>query len=359
MKKCLAVLLFTVFSAGAFSAGVHADAIDDYIHAEMVQQNVPGLSLAIMRDGHIVRAQGYGFANLEHSVPVHPDTVFKTGAVGMQFTATAVMFLVEDGKLRLDDSVRKYLPNAPRSWAPITIRQLLNHTSGLPQTPNGDFRVEYTNDELLDIIYKQELNFPAGTRWHFSYADYVVLGMIVNKVSGEFFVDLLSKRLFKPLGMQTARLIDDSAIVPNRAAGYQGQDGELRNADWVSAAANSGGDGPLFLSALDFAAWDAGLLKGGRAQAGIMGRHCTSCPAAERPHLSLWFRLVSRAQRRPGRPVSQRQLAGFPSLHHSLSGRQADGSRAGEQREWQSRQDRPSCGGHGGCQARTSCRCAN
>lgn len=258
MKKFLAVFLLFI----SFPTSVRADAIDDYIHAEMAQQNVPGLSLAIMREGQIVRTQGYGFANLEHSVPVRPDTVFKTGAIGMQFTATAVMFLVEDGKLQLDDSIRKYLPNVPRSWAPITIRQLLNHTSGLPITPNGEFGTNYTDDELLGIIAKQELNFPAGTRWHFSYADYVVLGFLVNKVSGEFHVDFLTKRLFKPLNMQTARLMDDIAIIPNRAAGYAVRDGELRNAEWVSPAANSGGDGALYLSALDFVNWDAGLLKG-------------------------------------------------------------------------------------------------
>src|SRR5690242_19978001 len=125
VKRLLAVLLLTG-CAGA----VRADAIDDYINAEIARQHVPGLALAIMRHGQLVRAQGYGFANLEHRVPVHPDTVFESGALGMQFTAVAVMFLVEDGKLRLDDSLRKYLLEAPRTWAPITVRNLLDHTSG-------------------------------------------------------------------------------------------------------------------------------------------------------------------------------------------------------------------------------------
>jgi CubicO group peptidase (beta-lactamase class C family) len=170
------------------------------------------------------------------------------------------MFLVEDGKLRLDESIRTYLPEAPRSWAPITVRHLLNHTSGLPATPNGEFRTDYTDDELLRIIYKQELNFPAGTRWRFSYVDYVTLGFLIKKVSGVFYADLLAKRLFAPLGMQTARLMDYRAVVPNRAAGYQLIDGELRNQEWVSPTANSTADGSLLLSALDFARWDAGLL---------------------------------------------------------------------------------------------------
>jgi CubicO group peptidase (beta-lactamase class C family) len=222
----------------------------------------PGLALAIMRHGQLVRVQGYGLANLEHSVPVHPDTIFKSGALGMQFTAVAAMLLVEDGKLSLDDSVRKYLPEAPRTWAPITIRTLLNHTSGLPSFPNGEFRTDYTDEQLLGIIYNQELNFPAGTRWKFSYAGYVTLGLLINRVSGEFYADLLASRVFAPLGMHTARLIDELAVIRNRAAGYELHNGELRNAEWVSPTANSTADGSLYLSALDYAHWDAGLLGG-------------------------------------------------------------------------------------------------
>lgn len=254
MNKLLAVLLFA-----GFAGGLRADAIDDYINTEIARRNVPGFALVIMRHGRLVRAQGYGFANLEHHVPVHPDTLFKTGAVGKQFTAVAVMLLVEDGKLRLDESVRTYLPDAPRTWAPITVRQLLDHTSGLPPYPNGEFRRDYTDDELLGIIYKQELSFPAGSRWGYSYTGYVTLGMLITKVSGEFYADLLARRVFAPLGMQTARLIDGIAIVPNRAAGYEMRDGELRNAEWVSPTANSTADGSLYLSLLDYARWEAGL----------------------------------------------------------------------------------------------------
>jgi len=254
MRMFLAVLLFA-----GFAAGPRADAIDDYINAEIARQNVPGLALAIMRHGQLVRAQGYGFANLEHHVPVHPDTLFKSGALGKQFTAVAVMLLVEDGKLGLDESARKYLPDAPRSWAPITVRQLLNHTSGLPPYPAGEFRVDYTDDELLGIIYKQPLSFPPGSRWGYSYTAYVTLGILITRVAGEFYADLLARRVFAPLGMQTARLIDELAVVPNRAAGYELRDGELRNAEWVSPTANSTADGSLYLSLLDYARWEAGL----------------------------------------------------------------------------------------------------
>jgi CubicO group peptidase (beta-lactamase class C family) len=255
MKIVLAVL-----ACAGFVGAVRADAIDDYINAEMARQQVPGLALAVLRQGQLVRAQGFGFANLEHQVPVHPDTVFEIGSTGMQFTAVAVLFLVEDGKIRLDDSVRKYLPEAPASWAPITVRNLLNHTSGLPSTPDGEFRRDYTDEELLGILYKQELNFPPGAHWNFSYTDYVTLGFLIKRVSGEFYGALLQRRIFGPLGMRTARLIDNLAVVPNRAAGYQLDGGVLRNQDWVSTTANTTADGSLMLSVLDYARWDAALL---------------------------------------------------------------------------------------------------
>jgi CubicO group peptidase (beta-lactamase class C family) len=255
MKKLLVLVLF----AGCATC-VRADAIDDYINVEMARQHVPGLALAVMRHGQLVRVQGYGLANLEHQVPVHPDTLFQSGAIGKQFTAVAVLLLVEDGKLRLDDSIRKYLPDAPRSWAPITIRQLLNHTSGLPTNPDGDIRAEYTDDELLRTIYQQQPNFAPGTRWSYSNNAYVTLGIVIKKVSGVRYSDLLAQRVFAPLGMQTARQIDDRAVLPNRAAGYEFRNGALRNQDWVSRTANSTADGTLYLSALDYARWEAGVI---------------------------------------------------------------------------------------------------
>lgn len=252
-------MLLGMLLCAIYTSNLRADPVDDYIKAEMAAQNVPGLALVVMKRGTPLRVQSYGYANLEHTVPVHPDTLFKTGAVGMQFTAAAVMLLVEDGKLRLDDSVRKYLTEAPKSWQPITIRQMLNHTSGLPATPNGDFRAEYTDDELLGIIYKEELNFSAGARWRFSYVDYLALGMIIKRVTGEYYADLLAKRLFTPLGMRTARPISDLDVIANRAAGYEFHKGALRNAEWISQVANSTADGSLYLSPLDYVAWGAAM----------------------------------------------------------------------------------------------------
>ena len=236
-----------------------ADPIDEIVGKEMVRGQVPGIAIGIVQHGRPIRMQGYGFANIEHNVPVHVDTLFKTGAIGMQFTAAAIMLLVEDGRIGLDEPVRKYLPEVPESWQPITIRHLLNHMSGIAATPNGDFRADYTDAQLLGIITAQDLNFRTGTRWRFSYADYIMLGFVIKRVTGDFYADFLRKRVFDPVGMRSARGIDEMTIIPNRAAGYELRDGRLRNAEWISPTANSTADGSLYLSVLDYAAWASAI----------------------------------------------------------------------------------------------------
>ncbi|BAV63360.1 serine hydrolase domain-containing protein [Sphingobium cloacae] len=253
---------FLAVALASLPLSARADVVDDYLQAAMARQDIPGLAIAVTREGRLLRAQGYGFANLEHKVPVHADTLFKSGAIGMQLTAAAVMLLVEDGKIRLDDSIRTYLPEVPESWQPVTIRHLLNHISGIPATPNGDFRTDYSDEQLLAIITKQDLNFAAGSRWRFSYADYIVLGFMIKRVSGEYYADFLSRRVFVPLGMRTARAIDELAVIPNRAAGYERREKGLQNAEWISSTANSTADGSLYLSPLDYAAWAEGMASG-------------------------------------------------------------------------------------------------
>lgn len=240
-----------------------ADPVDDLVAKEMQRGQVPGVAVGVIDHGVMRKVQGYGLASLELGVPVQPSTLFKTGATGMQFTAAGILLLAEDGKIALDDPVRKYLPELPRTWAGVTIRQLLNHTSGVPATPSGDFQKEYTEAELLKLIGGQEINFRPGTRWRFSYAGYVVLGFVISRVTGENFAPFLQKRLFGPAGMAKARGIDELAVIPDRAAGYEVREGKLRNAEKISATANSTADGSLYLSALDYVAWAQAMARGG------------------------------------------------------------------------------------------------
>jgi CubicO group peptidase (beta-lactamase class C family) len=237
------------------------DKIDRFVADEMQRQHVPGVGVAVIQRGQVLKAQGYGLANLELRVPVSADTMFQSGSLGKQFTATAVMLQVEDGKLALSDPLTKFFPDAPAAWRNITVRHLLTHTSGIPDYTEGvvDLRKDYTEDELAKFAFGLPLEFPAGTRWNYSNTGYVLLGIIVHKVSGSFYGDVLATRVFKPLGMATARVIDEADIIPNRAAGYQLEKGEVKNQDWVAPKLNTTADGSLYFSLRDLIAWDAGV----------------------------------------------------------------------------------------------------
>jgi CubicO group peptidase (beta-lactamase class C family) len=268
-------LLLSVFLAGFASADPPGPSdimarVDDVVRTEMQRQNVPGVALGIVRKGDVIAAKGYGDANVELNVPVTAETIFQSGSVGKQFTATAVMLQVEDGKLALDDSITKYFTDAPSSWRPITVRRLLTHTSGIPDyesqvSSSGDgakvidYWRDYTEEEMTKIAYSMPLAFAPGSRWSYSNTNYVLLGILVHKVSGRFYGDVLKDRVFTPLGMKTARIISEADIVPHRAAGYRLVTGELKNQEWVSPSLNSTADGSLYLSMLDFIAWDRGL----------------------------------------------------------------------------------------------------
>ena len=235
--------------------------IDSVVKAEMGRQRIPGVAVAVVRGGEVMLAKGYGEANVEHHVPVTPETVFQSGSVGKQFTSTAVMLLVQDGKLALTDSITKFFPGAPASWKGITVRHLLTHTSGIPDytTDAMDYRRDYTEDDIAQMAFKLTPEFPPGSRWNYSNTGYVLLGFIIHKVSGQFYGDVLRDRVFKPLGMQSARVISEADIVPHRAAGYQLVKGELKNQEWVSPSLNTTADGSLYLSLQDYIAWDRGL----------------------------------------------------------------------------------------------------
>ena len=252
--------LVLLLSVTSFAQNGVATKVDDYISAEMKAQQIPGLSLAVIKNGEIVLARGFGLANVEHQVPTKPETIFQSGSMGKQFTATAVMMLVEEGKLSLDDKITKYFTDGPETWNKITVRHLLTHTSGMTDYPDDfDLRRDYTEDELVQRIKPIPLAFQPGEKWSYSNLAYVMLGVLIHKVSGKFYGDFLQERIFKPLGMSTARVISEADIVPNRAAGYRVANGQLKNQDWVSPSLNTTADGALYLTVYDMAKWDAAL----------------------------------------------------------------------------------------------------
>lgn len=248
---------------------VRADALDDAIQREMQRRQVPGLAVVVVKDGKIVREQGYGLANVEHGVPVTPDTVFQSASTGKPFTAALVLLLEKDGRLKLDDPISRYLHDTPKAWEGITIRHLLTHTSGLgdPYT-RIDLRKDYTDEELIALEASMPLLFAPGERFAYSNAGYHLLGFISKRVGGKFFGDQLQERIFTPLGMTTAGVISESDIVPGRAAGYERIDGKLQNQRWVAPSLNRTADGTIQLSARDLARWSIALDGDGILDAG-------------------------------------------------------------------------------------------
>jgi len=235
----------------------------------MHNRHIPGVSLAVVRDGQIIKARGYGFANVELNAPATKATVYEIGSNTKQFTATAIMMLVEQGKVRLDDGIRKYFPEAPEAWNPITIRHLLSHTSGIQNhvAVPGYLRVFKTNilfettparDELLQMFFKLPLEFRPGETWAYDNTGYYLLGIIIEKVSGESYWQFMDQHIFKPLGMTATRNTDPQPIVPNRASGYEWVNDRFENrpvlAPFIAFSAGS-----ILSTVEDMARWDAAL----------------------------------------------------------------------------------------------------
>jgi CubicO group peptidase (beta-lactamase class C family) len=255
-------LLFTCATLALSQSSIDS-AVADYVKAEMERQHIPGLALLVTRDGKVVRSEGFGLANVEVQVPVKPETIFQSGSVGKQFTATAVMMLVEAGKIGLNDPLTKYFPEAPPSWKNVTVRELLSHTGGFGDYPKDfNFRKDWTEPQLLKLVESIPLAYPPGTKWEYSNLGYLTLGILIHRVSGEFYGDFLRQRIFQPLGMQATRIISEVDIIPNRAAGYRLVKGELKNQEWVAPAMNTTADGSLYFSIVDLSRWDAALYEG-------------------------------------------------------------------------------------------------
>ncbi len=242
--------------------------IDNFVASEMARQKIPGIEVGIYSRGKVLLAKGYGLADVELNVPVKPETLFQSGSVGKQFVSAAIMMLVEERKISLDDSITKYLPGAPASWKPILIKNLLSHTSGISEYESGErigpkgpfyLRLDFTEDELVTNIEALPIEWAPGDKWDYRNTNYVLLGIIIHKITGKPYAEFLGERIFKPLGMTSTRLISESDIIPNRSSGYEIHDGQLKNQEWVSPTFDSTADGALYFNVLDLAKWDAAL----------------------------------------------------------------------------------------------------
>ncbi|MCI0339135.1 MAG: beta-lactamase family protein [Acidobacteria bacterium] len=255
LLKRIPLYAFVLLFVAAVTA--QADKVDDYIKAEMEKQRIIGLTLAVIKDGKIIKVEGYGKANAELNIPARPETVYKIGSVSKQFIATGIMLLVNEGKVNLDDKVSKFLEGTPDTWKDITVRHLLTHTSGIIREAPGFQAYKVQNDlDVIKTAYPLPLRFTPGEKWEYCNVGYFTLAEIIHKVSGKSWGDYLSERVFKPLEMNATRITSVTEIVQNRADSYSWEKDNLQNAGELLAVRPSG----AFLStALDLAKWDAAL----------------------------------------------------------------------------------------------------
>jgi CubicO group peptidase (beta-lactamase class C family) len=243
-----------------------SDRVDSCVAAQMSIRHIPGLALAVIKDGAPVKVKGYGLANVELNVPVSVNTVFQSASIGKQFTAALIMLLVEQGKINLDSPITTYFPNSPAAWEKITVRHLLTHTSGIIDHAGDslavNFRLDYTEDQMLEKIRQIPLAFQPGEKWAYSNSGYVLIGILIHKISGQFHGDLMQRYIFDPLSMGTARIISEADIITDRAAGYRLEKGEWKNQDWVSPSINTTAAGSLYFTILDLVKWDSALASG-------------------------------------------------------------------------------------------------
>jgi len=202
----------------------------DELFRTMDRPGSPGCALSVIEDGRITYARGYGMADLDHTVPIKPNTVFHVASMSKQFTAASILLLAQEGKLSLDDPVRKYVPELPDFGTPITIGELIHHTSGLRDQWDllglAGWRYSLdliTDEDVLSVISRQkDLNFAPGTRHLYSNTGYTLLAQIVKRVSGQSLREFTTERIFSPLGMKNTHFRDDHAeIVKNMAYGYE------------------------------------------------------------------------------------------------------------------------------------------
>ena len=231
--------------------------MDDIVKAEMAQQHIPGVALTVIKDGHPLRSSAYGLASIELNVPVTTHTVFKIGSLSKQFLASGLMVLVQEGKVRLDDNVKKFLEDAPAAWDGITMRHLLSHTNGLVREgPAFNPFKEQPDIQVIRSAYPAALLFAPGEQWRYSNTGYFTIAEILSRVSGKPWPEFEATLLFEPLGMSATRTTSAHDIIPNQAEGYEWQDGKMQRALEFQAIRPSG----AFVSTVeDLARWDAAL----------------------------------------------------------------------------------------------------
>ncbi|HKS07445.1 MAG TPA: serine hydrolase domain-containing protein [Gemmatimonadaceae bacterium] len=289
--------------------------IDTVVARQMRARRIPGLSLAVIRDGHVVYAKGYGEANLEWHSPATPTTVYLLASMTKQFTATAIMMLVGEGKVRLTDSIAKYVSNAPDAWRGITVRHLLEHTSGLADrfelTADDRMFLDYSTSQMLDAARRTPVDFAPGASWQYSDQGYFLLGIVVERASGTSYGQFMRDRIFTPLGMKSTSMHDWYAIVPERADGYSLVGGQLigsRRRYQFNIVSHYG----VQSTVLDLARYDSALVAGALVPQSVLAQMWTPAKLSN-------GRVAGIAGMAYGFGWFLERFAGHPIVHHGGS----------------------------------------
>jgi len=265
-----------------FGFPAYADSIDDYIRLQMQQKHIPAVALIVLNEGKVVKQQAYGVANIEFNVKATLNQVYPLASVTKIFTSTAVFLLEQAGEIHLNDKVTQFIPGLPDAWNEVTVEHCLSHTSGISDLPSvyNSFTVPESQEAALKLIASSPLSHQPGDKTVYNQAEFFLLKMMIEKVSGERFENFLAKHIFEPLGMKSAQFGDSRDIIPDHVSLYTKyfpgpdrfhnllRDGEdVRSDDqiWVDQSFHPeyehGGTG-LNMSALDLAKFDTALVQG-------------------------------------------------------------------------------------------------
>ena len=239
----------------------------DQLFTQAYPADGPGAAVLVMKDGQAVLRKGYGMANLELGVPIRPEMVFELGSITKQFTAAAILLLQERGKLSVSDEVTKYLPDYPTHGQTITIDHLLTHVSGIPSYTGlpewlPQVRQDRTVEQLIDLFKDKPLEFNPGEKWSYNNSAYVLLGAVIEKVSGKSYEDFIEQEIFAPLGMKSSRYGHQNEVVPGRVSGYDKVEDGYKIAEYLSMTQPFSA-GSLMSTVDDLALW-AEALSGGK-----------------------------------------------------------------------------------------------
>ncbi len=271
MRLSVSLILLYLFALGVAAQGqvttadTHQQRMEQIVQDAVANHHFMGTVL-VERDGKPILDKGYGSADLEWNIPNAPNTKFRLGSITKQFTAASILLLEERGKLKVEDPVSKYMPDAPDAWKNITLFHLLTHTSGIPNFTNfADYRETQgqptTPEQLVARFRDKPLDFPPGEKWSYSNSGYALLGYLLEKISGQRYCDFLQQNIFTPLAMKDSGCDVNSVILPRRASGYVARPHGLENATYIDMSVPFSA-GELYSTTGDMLRWQQGLFGG-------------------------------------------------------------------------------------------------